>query len=255
MNRIFAIFVSAVCMTMCYEAGAQNDVYLVSDPLTARWTYLETDGEGKPTATIYNSIQSVEGDGVNGSIKLRVEEIPVTSPKDTATSFMFYRFKDGEFMTDVGAWFEDIMFDGRLDSLVRNAINEKYPDLPEEGREEVLEKTRAEFLKVSGQTRGVPRYPTIGKLPDYKFHIKVSLIGMTVIGEERRVVGRESIQTEAGLFDCFVVEETLKIKAMMVRDVEKIRSWYAYGVGMVKEMTYDKNGKLISTMILNEFKR
>ena len=36
-----------------------------------------------------------------------------------------------------------------------------------------------------------------------------------------------------------------------IKDVEKTRSWYAYGIGLVKEITYDKNGKLISTMILN----
>ena len=39
---------------------------------------------------------------------------------------------------------------------------------------------------------------------------------------------------------------------MMMKDVEKIKSWYAYGVGLVKEMTYDANGKLTSTIILNE---
>jgi hypothetical protein len=39
---------------------------------------------------------------------------------------------------------------------------------------------------------------------------------------------------------------------MMMKDVEKIKSWYAYGIGLVKEVTYDKHGKLISTMILNE---
>ena len=75
---------------------------------------------------------------------------------------------------------------------------------------------------------------------------------MKVLGEERRIVGRERIQTEAGLFDCFILEETITTKFMMMKDVEKTKSWYAYGIGLVKEITYDKNGKLISTMILNE---
>ena len=38
----------------------------------------------------------------------------------------------------------------------------------------------------------------------------------------------------------------------MVKETEKIKSWYAYGIGLVKELTYDKNGKLISTMLLKE---
>ena len=47
------------------------------------------------------------------------------------------------------------------------------------------------------------------------------------------------------------MEETITTKAMMMKDVEKIRSWYAYGIGMVKEVSYDKNGKLTSTIVLN----
>ena len=75
---------------------------------------------------------------------------------------------------------------------------------------------------------------------------------MNVSGEDRRIVGTERILTNAGSFDCFILEETITTKSMMMKDVEKIKSWYAYGIGLVKEITYDKNGKLISTMILNE---
>ena len=47
-------------------------------------------------------------------------------------------------------------------------------------------------------------------------------------------------------------EETISTKILMMKDVEKIKSWYAYGIGLVKEITYDKNGKLISSIILNK---
>ena len=75
---------------------------------------------------------------------------------------------------------------------------------------------------------------------------------MKVSGQDRRIVGTERIQTEAGSYDCFVLEETITTKAMMMKDVEKIKSWFAYGIGMVKEITYDKHGKLISTITLNK---
>ena len=252
MKRIFTIFISIICLSICHEASAQKDVYLVSDPQAARWSYIETDSKGKQTLTIYNSIESIEGDGVNGSIKIRVEEVPVAAPKDTTESFMFYCFKNGELIVDVCAGFEDTIFEGKLDSLVRNTIKDKYPELSEEQKKDVIEKTKAEFLKVSGETRGIPRYPKVGKLPDYDFSIKISMISMKVLGEDRRIVGRESIQTKAGMFDCFVLEETITTKSMMMKDVEKIKAWYAYGIGLVKEVTYDKNGKLVSTMTLNE---
>lgn len=252
MKRIFTFFVSIIGLSICYEACAQNDVYLVSNPHSARWSYIETDSNGKHVLTIYNSVESIEGDGVNGSITLRIEEVPVAAAKDTTKSFMYYNFKDGEFIVDVSKGFEDTMFEGRLDSLVRNTITEKYPDLAEEKKKEVIEATKAEFINISGETRGIPRYPKVGKLPDYDFSIKISLMGMKVHGENRRIVGRENVQTKAGMFDCFILEETITTKLMMMKDVEKIKSWYAYGIGLVKEITYDKNGKLVSTMILNE---
>ena len=252
MKRIFAILVSTVCLNICYEASAQNDVYLVSDPHTARWSYIETDGNGKQIATIYNSVESIDGDAVNGSIKVRVEEVSVASPKDTIKSYMFYRFKDGEFMVDVSAGIEYNIFEGNLDSLIRNTIKDKYADLSEENKKEIIKETKNEFIKTSGEIRGIPRYPKVGKLPDYEFHCKVSIMGIKVRGEERRIVGTERIQTNAGAFDCFIMEETISTKSMMMKDVEKIKSWYAYGIGLVKENTYDKQGNLISTLILNE---
>ena len=138
MKLTFTFFLSIIGLSICYEASAQNDVYLVSNPQTARWSYIETDSNGKHILTIYNSVESIEGDGINGRIKLRVEEVPVTAAKDTTTSFMFYNFKDGEFIVDVSTGFEDTMFEGKLDSLVRNTIKEKYPDLSEENKKEVL---------------------------------------------------------------------------------------------------------------------
>lgn len=252
MKRIFTIIISIVCLNICFESSAQSDVYLAPNPQTARWTYTETDGNGKQVATIYQSVESMTGDAINGNIKLRVKEVPMASTADTIKSFMFYRFKNGEFMVDVSAGFEDTLFEGKLDSLVRKTINENYADFSEENKMDLIEKTKSEFLKTSGEPRGIPRYPKVGKLPDYEFHIKVSIINMKVIGEDRRIVGSEKIQTEAGLFDCFILEETITTKSMMMKEVEKIKSWYAYGIGLVKELTYDKNGKLISTMLLKE---
>ena len=224
MKRIFEILVSTVCLSICYEVNAQNDVYLVSDPQNAKWSYIEMDSKGKHVSTIYYSIDSIEGNGV----------------------------KDGEFMVDLSAGLEYNMFEGELDNLVHNTIMEKYPDLSEEQKKDLLEKTKAEFVKTSGEIRGIPRYPKVGKLPDYEFHSKVSIMSMNVSGEDRRIVGTERILTNAGSFDCFILEETITTKSMMMKDLEKIKSWYAYGIGLVKEITYDKNGKLISTMILNE---
>ena len=255
MKRIFTFVISVLCLSIGYKAEAQTQdaVFLVPNPKTAKWSYIETDNNGKQIATIYYSVESINGNGVNGNLKLLVEEVPVAAPKDAIKSFNFYSFKDGEFMPDVMAGFEDNMFgNDRLDSLVIKTVKEKYPELPEEKIKERYEEIKAHLMNVSGEIRGIPRYPKVGKLPDYEFSCKISIMGMKVLGQDRKIVGTEKIQTEAGVFDCFIMEETITTKAMMMKDVEKIKSWYAYGIGLVKEITYDKNGKLISTMILNE---
>ena len=248
MKQIFAIIVSIVSLSLSNVINAQNKtqdaVYLVPNPQTARWSYIETDNTGKQIATVYNSIEYFHGDAVNGTMKVRVEEVPVTAPKDTIKSFMFYRFKDGELMADTGAMLSADFFG--------DSIKASYPDLTEEQVMEVLEEIKSRFAKVSGEIRGIPRYPKTGKLPDYEFQFKFTIMNMKVVGEERRIVGTEKIQTKAGLYDCFIMEETISTKALMMKDTEKIKSWYAYGIGLVKEVTYDKHGKLISTMILNE---
>lgn len=252
MKRIFAIFVLIICLFICNEAKAQNDVYLAPDPKTARWSYIETDNTGKTAAIVYYSVESIEGDGVNGNIKLLVKEVPVASPEDTVKSFEFYSFKDGELLPDIFSGFEDNLFDDKLDTEVSKTIQEQYPDLPEDKKREVIRQIKTEFIKVSGETRGIPRYPKIGKLPDYEFQCKISLVNMKVICDNRKIIDKERIQTKAGMFDCFVLEETMTTKSMMMKDVERIKSWYAYGIGMVKEITYDKNGNLLSAMVLNE---
>ena len=79
MKRIFAISVSIICLSICHETIAENKtdandaVYLVSNPQTARWSYVETDSNGKRIATIYNSVESLVGNAVNGKLKLRVD--------------------------------------------------------------------------------------------------------------------------------------------------------------------------------------
>lgn len=247
MKRIFLTLISVMVLSCLFETKAQNwsDVYFVHDPQTARWSYVETDAAGKAVSKCYYSVESMKGDAVNGSVKLRVEDISASSPTDTLKNHMFYCFRDGEFMVDMKAVFEGEV----LESMVTTAIKDQS-DFSEEEVKKAIEAVRSQS-KISGEIRGIPRYPQVGKLPDYEFQFKFSIMNMKVSGTDRKVLGTERIDTPAGSFDCFVLEETVTTKALMMKEVEKIKSWYAYGVGLVKEITCDKNGKLLSTMVLD----
>ena len=247
MKRIFLTLLSVIVLSCLFETKAQtpSDVYFVPDPQTARWSYVQTDAAGKTMSKCYYSVESMKGDAVNGRVKLRIEEISASSPTDTLRNQMFYCFRDGEFMVDMKAVFEGEV----LESMVTTAIKEQS-DVSEEEVKKAIETVRSQF-KISGEIRGIPRYPQVGKLPDYEFQFKFSIMNMRVSGTDRNVIGTERIDTPAGSFDCFVLEETVTTKALTMKEVEKTKSWYAYGVGLVKEITCDKNGKLLSTMVLD----
>ena len=233
-------------LTYSLSSVAQEKVFFVSDPENARWSYRETDGNRKPVATIFYSVESMKGDAVNGFVKFKVEKVTDANPADTLKSLIFYRFKDGEYMVDMNAFFEADVLAG----LVKDAVKEEPTSASESEINAAIEEMKKN-IKITGELRGIPRYPKVGDLPDYEFQFKFSIVSMSASGTDRKITGTEKLQTPAGTFDCFVMEETVTSKAMMVKEVERTISWYAYGIGLVKEETYDKKGRLTSTTLLN----
>ena len=248
MKRIIHIMTCAIAFVLSWgmNAYAQDKVFFVPDPETARWSYLEMDGNGATTATMVYYVDSMTGDAVNGSAKVKFESAGKQSSEETAANFIYYKFKDGEFMIDMNAFFEEDV----LGELIDAAAGVEGNGATEEDKQKAIEEIR-KLIEISGEVRGIPRYPVIGSLPDYEFVFKLSFVTMTVKGTERKISGKEQLTTPAGTFDCFIMEETVTTKAMMQKEVEKTVSWYAYGVGLVKENTYDKKGRLVSTTILN----
>ena len=248
MKRILLIMTCVIAFVFSsgMNAYAQDKVFFVPEPETARWSYLEMDGNGATTATMVYSVDSMTGDAVNGTAKVKFERAGKQSSEETMGSFMYCKFKDGEFTIDMNAFFEADV----LGELIDTAAGEEGIGVSEEEKKKAIEEMR-KLIEISGEVRGIPRYPVIGALPDYEFVFKFSFVTMTVKGTERKISGKERLTTPAGTFDCFIMEETITTKAMMQKEVEKTVSWYAYGVGLVKENTYDKKGKLVSTTLLN----
>ncbi len=72
---------------------------------------------------------------------------------------------------------------------------------------------------------------------------------------EHMVEARETIKTEGGEFDCLKVSYVANTKVSIVKSQSKIISWYADGIGVVKQENYDKKGKLVSTMVLTKVEK
>lgn len=118
-----------------------------------------------------------------------------------------------------------------------------------EGMEVVMDATDLDYpsdLKV-GQT-----------LNDGFLSIKVTSSGMTVMNMvvkvyDRKVEVVEDITTPAGTFTCYKVTSTIETKNMFTV-VAKSADWMALKVGTVKSESYDKDGKLMGSMILTSIK-
>ena len=162
-------------------------------------------------------------------------------------SKVLMKFDRGEVIMDMAALMEEAMQIGMEQSL--DAMGSGKDAESQTAMKEVLGKTT-----VTGECRGIPAELSVGmELPDYEIEIKVMFITSKMGCTDRKVIGRESVTTPAGTFDCFVVEETMTAKAMMVKEKTRQVSWYARGIGLVRQQTWDKK-KLTGTTVLTSIR-
>ena len=72
---------------------------------------------------------------------------------------------------------------------------------------------------------------------------------------DRKVEKMESVTTPAGTFDCYLITEKSKSKVMMANMEMSNNVWISEGVGMIKQESYGKNGKLMSRMELTKYSK
>ena len=70
---------------------------------------------------------------------------------------------------------------------------------------------------------------------------------------ENEVIDREEITTPAGTFKCYVVKQTSEGRVMGIKSETTIKTWYARGIGVVKQETYSK-GELFGSSMLTSAK-
>ncbi len=81
----------------------------------------------------------------------------------------------------------------------------------------------------------------------------MNLMSMKMDITDHKVESKEEVSVPAGKFDAYKVVYNMTTKMMGANSTFKVVSWYADGVGMVKQESYDKKGKLDSTMLLSKF--
>jgi hypothetical protein len=96
-------------------------------------------------------------------------------------------------------------------------------------------------------------------LPDGNITVKVGNEGMTMMTMvvkiyDRKVEAIEDMTTPAGTFSCYKMTQTVETKTMF-KVVAKSTDWVAKKIGTVRSESYDKDGKLMSYMVMTGLKR
>lgn len=81
----------------------------------------------------------------------------------------------------------------------------------------------------------------------------MKLMTMTVRVYNRKVESQETITVPAGSYNCYKITYDVESKVMF-KVQGKAAEWYAKGVGMVKQETYDAKGKITGSTLLKSIK-
>jgi len=111
-------------------------------------------------------------------------------------------------------------------------------------------------VDITGTNLDLPNNLSVGQeLPDASMEMTVSMgiiLNITVYITNRKVLATENITTPAGTFDCFVLTSTSELK-MGIKQKGTSKEWIAEGVGIVKQESYNKKGKLIGYSLLTAY--
>lgn len=105
-----------------------------------------------------------------------------------------------------------------------------------------------------GDASSIPDDIQVGTIiPDGVMNVSAGNMDAKILTSDRKVVREEIISTPAGEFDTFVVAENQVTKSIVSIEY-RLETWYAKGIGAVKQVVYDKKGRLKMSQVLTSYK-
>lgn len=118
---------------------------------------------------------------------------------------------------------------------------------------EISKATTIQNLITLGDVSSLPVSMKVGSdIPVGVINVKIKNINATFTISNRKVIANENVTTPAGTFNCFKLEEKQTTKVLISSVDYFFTSWYAKGVGCVKQMIYDKKGNLVRWIELTD---
>lgn len=195
--------------------------------------YKSLDKKSKETGSVKYTINKVKASGNDLDITYLVESL---DPKES----LLYK--------------EEITIQQRGDKLymdMSNLINksafQQDGEIPAE-------------VEITGNNMEIPVNAQPGaSLPDasVSMALKMGFVNMKMAADvtNRKVEAIEDVTVPAGTFKCLKFSSDVNATVMGMNVKSKSTDWYAKGIGLVKSESYDKSGKIQSTMHLTELKK
>ncbi len=232
MKTRILIFVLAL---MAYTAIIAQDNCSTFYPMTegATFSYNLYDKKDKPSGTTEYKVINVENSGGNTVATMSVK-VGGDKPKEQM-----------ELEYNVTCTGDGISID--FDSMISPQLQTQMDQMNAE-------------VDISGVNVVIPNELAVGQnLDDAEIIMAMSMSGIKMNTEvkttNRKVIAKESVTTPAGTFDCYVLTATISTKAMMAKMTFTDKLWLAKDVGIVKQETFNKKGKLDSRMELASFSK
>jgi len=114
-------------------------------------------------------------------------------------------------------------------------------------------------MEITGDNLAYPTNLKTGDvLPDgnIKMVVKnneITLLTVTVTITGRKVEAKENVTTEAGTFSCYKIRYNTTSKVGFITVNTSVVEWIAEGVGVVRNETFNKKGKLTGYSVLTKF--
>ena len=111
--------------------------------------------------------------------------------------------------------------------------------------------TLSEGMQVSGGSMTLPNNLSAGSVfEDYDISIAIGPIKSSSAFSDIKATAEETLDVAGTSIECIIVECVVSSRVMGIKSETKQKTWYARNIGIVKQETYDKKGKIFTTQDL-----
>lgn len=224
------ILYSSILLILLSSALAfgQRDYSYVPSKRNFKAKYVTYDHKNRELYTEIWQLSSKTKDK-HGSLKFNIESEITTAKQNTFYQYFHFTNKDSIFFMGSEQYLDPIKLDSYQKMVVKiNADSVMLPLKPKIGQILPEATCQANILRGTGSI----------------------LMSMNVLLINRKVDGKENIETPAGKFNCYRISTEKICFSGISKSKTKIIEWYAINVGLVRMEEHHKNDNLINYKVL-----